>query len=391
MDGHATFLAQLVALAARRRAAHEALLTLQSQADSLLAGVGRALIDDAVELGSAIDRLTDQHAQGEPLADCWSELDRLRVRAQELFGEYLALAEGAWARGRGVDGGMCSLADALIAELDDRLHLGWDRFTIPADSEFFGQLAQVVRVRVPTLGVWDIPLVAHELGHYAAERLEDTVREGYVRRVVTPLRDLLDEAAEKSDAEWAVTHEYIADAFATYALGIAYPYACVLLRFDPTRARVPGYTHPASAARVELMFGLLERMDAAGDGLSKYGKRAATLQALWQQALAAVGPEAAGDGTSGEPPVQKLFDLLRQTRPAGSYATFHRAQSLAPRIAEAAPAPPEPAAVPPQTTMVDVINAAWLARMDSLDAGEATTERIRQSATELCEQLAGAD
>lgn len=387
MDGHATLRAQLAALADRRRNASEALAALQSGADGLLAAVGGALIENADELGGEIERLQDAHAAGEPLSECWVKLEALDERAQELFGEYLALAEGAWARRHSVDSGMCTLADALLEELEGRLRVGWDRFTIPAESEFFGRLAQVVRVRVPTLGLWDLPLVVHELGHFAAERLEDRQREGYIERVVTPLRDFLDEAADRSDADWAFTHEYIADAFATYALGLAYPYACVLLRFEPTGAREPGYTHPAPAARVELMFGLLDLMDGAGTGMTKFGKRAATLREVWEQTLAGVAEAPDGNGESDPPPVQRLFDMLQQTRPSGGYGTFHRAQALAPRIAQAAPDAPAAAAVPPETTMADVVNAAWLARVDAWDGGEATAQRIRQSATRLCEQL----
>jgi hypothetical protein len=136
MNAQAPLRAQLVTLANHCRGANATLVALQGEGDGLIDQVGRSLRKQIGELAAEIEDVGNQLAAGKGLSEGWARLSELGAQAQEVFGEYLALAEGAWARRRGVDDGMCRLADALIGELDTRLRLGWDRFTIPADSEF---------------------------------------------------------------------------------------------------------------------------------------------------------------------------------------------------------------------------------------------------------------
>jgi hypothetical protein len=54
--------------------------------------------------------------------------------------------------------------------------------------------------------------------------------------------------------------EYIADAFAAYAMGPAYAYAAILMRFDPFLACFDQYEYPSYAKRTFVILKILEKM-----------------------------------------------------------------------------------------------------------------------------------
>ena len=89
-----------------------------------------------------------------------------------LFEESLALVEGALVRGAKLDNGLCQIADALLDELRTKADVAWGRFTILAEGEFFGEMAQIIRLRFPEVSIWNLPIAAHEFGHFVGPELK---------------------------------------------------------------------------------------------------------------------------------------------------------------------------------------------------------------------------
>src|SRR5207247_6940158 len=74
------------------------------------------------------------------LETAWAAFGPLRSQSEAVLSECLAFIEGALARTHGVDAGLCRLTDSLLYDLSGRSDIGWNRFTILADGEFFACL-----------------------------------------------------------------------------------------------------------------------------------------------------------------------------------------------------------------------------------------------------------
>jgi hypothetical protein len=57
--------------------------------------------------------------------------------------------------------------------------------------------------------------------------------------------------------------EHFCDAFATWTIGPAYPFACVYLRFDPAEADYETLTHPSPLKQMYVMLRLVRGMESA--------------------------------------------------------------------------------------------------------------------------------
>jgi hypothetical protein len=386
MDATSSFGAQLSALRRRQRDAEQALALLAGLRPSLAANIRPGFENAMARIADDARALARRGPEAKAPVERWADLRKARGEADELFAECLALAEGVWAREQGLDGDLCVLADALAGEIGSAMELRWDRLTVPADREFYVDAAQVIRVKLPTAGIWDLPLVAHEFGHFAAERLEVVERHRFIRPHSNPFRDLIGRAADRGEQSWSFAQEYFADAFATYAIGPAYAYTCVLLRFDPVGAHRNAGLHPAPATRVQLMLGVLARMDAERIGLVPFGKRAEKLADLWHATLVDAGEAgslASEDAELVGDLADELVGLLMRHRRAAAYDSFDRAQGLSRTLGDRRAA----AATASGDRIADVLNAAWLARIDAWESAT-RTDAIAVDAAALCRRIA---
>ena len=131
---------------------------------------------------------------------------------------------------------------------------------------------QLIRIRFPVCGIWDLPIVAHEFGHFAAARI--TVSEGGADRVL-PFARFVDEYLDENrnlGNEWRdYLSEYFADCFATFVLGPSYACTSLLLRFDIGTAYAEAdMLHPSYAKRAHAILCLLRRMDAEADSAGDF-------------------------------------------------------------------------------------------------------------------------
>lgn len=126
-------------------------------------------------------------------AEQWAELAAAKSACNDLFAEVLALLESAWARQLGLDQGLCALADHLLHDLDARAGTGpvWGRVTTIGTSEFIRYDSAVIRVKFPATSIWNLPIVAHEYGHFVGPRIQRSVKAGAKVDLVQPVQEHL--------------------------------------------------------------------------------------------------------------------------------------------------------------------------------------------------------
>jgi hypothetical protein len=282
------------------------------------------------------------------LADCEDIFRQACKDCQPLFVEALAVLEGALARSARLDDGFCDAADRLIAEISKQAQRDWNRFTILNEGELFSNLAEMIRIRFPSAGVWDLPIAAHECGHFISTQAWERNRAGIFRHA---FQDFLD--ANKDEPESPPLyhlHEYFADVFAAFAVGPAYALSALLLRFDASRPYEETDTHPNPAKRAYLILSTLKWMDRKSI-FPHFGGIIDMLSKLWppDQETRAHGDRYL-DHWLG-PMIERNFPLVR-------YETWTKAQVLAQRLGRGGDTKTES-----EYSLRDVLNAAWLARI----------------------------
>jgi len=325
---------------------------------------------------ATVKKLEQQVSNGQPLAACWHSYDDLDRECNALFEECLGFVQGALARKSGVDGGLCRLADDLLDDLAAWSDVGWRRFTLLATAEFYREIAGLIRISFPVVSLWDLPIVAHEFGHYLGPELQESA--GGKR--VYPFQVMLEAADEERPAYWPLPHtkawyhlnEHFADLFATYSLGPAFACSFILSRLNPIHAHSEQATHPTHAKRVHSVFWMLEEMNRLGGFQKPYRGLIDALQSLWEESLKESGQEISlpdAEVSRQEGRLAELHDLLERTTPpqlAYQIGDWQRSQV----IDDALRAPHwEPAGVDlGEGSRRDVLNAAWLGRL-RLDGG----------------------
>lgn len=312
-------------------------------------------------LARQLDGLGAALEAGQPLDGCWAGYDALSLACEPLFDECLVIRQGAAARREGLDDGICNLADHLLAEICSDADISWRRFTVLATGESYTHVSDVIRVRFPQVSLWDLPVVAHELGHHASLRLEQPT----IGRFVVPFEEL--ERTWAGRMAPALLEEYFADAFASVTLGPAYACTCLLLRFDPADAGAVGGDHPADRDRAHVILAVLGRTadelsPAEGEELRRV---LAGIRATWESAPGAYPLD---DGTGGDHPEQltklahALYARLRDALPtAARYGeqVNLRGRALAERLLD----PDYIPAPAPDDRMTLALNAGWRARL----------------------------
>lgn len=334
-----------------------------------------------------LQTLRSMVAKSLPLDQCWATLADISGDSSDLFREFLALLQGAVVRSSGLDDGLCRIADAMLDNVSHRTEVAWGRITILAEGEFYYPMAAIIRLRFPEVSLWNLPVAAHEFGHYVAQELKV---QGPGGGFVFPFKRLLD---QEQPAARPFLHEFFADILATYTIGPSLAATCVLLRFDPAAAYRDGQEHPSAAKRLYVMFRTLRKMDEAEGGLLTKPYQAITnyLEQVWQQNVAA-----ASSGGQLDAPTclelddwqDRIYQLLASELPGDArYNGWRRAEQqaevLRPSLAGGAVL-----AAAPGDSIADVLNAAWLCRLQYSGEDASNLRDIGRGARALCQQIA---
>jgi hypothetical protein len=262
---------------------------------------------------------------------------------------------------------------------------------IPAPTEFTGMQTQVVRLKMPSDGMWALPVAVHEYGHFVASVLSSRETNGGIPESVVRVERLLH--GRSADTELPLLywhgHELFADGLATLVTGPAHAEYCVRYRFDPAVANHPTPTHPAPARRLRFQLTVLDRL-AADDTSGLLAGDAARLRDDWSKLVAAAGQEAEVPADEQldtlEPDLLKLLlesEQLKSIRYDEHPSAGKLAESRLARLQAGA-------------SVAHVMNAAWMERRriereqrDDADAQEEEVGRLEQKTGVLVREVLG--
>jgi hypothetical protein len=219
-------LINLIDQLARARTILISMRTFSSQIEGL--GIGQALKgilkNRAAGCTQTLSDLQNELKAGADAKDAWKEFgDKLDSRTLPLFAEYVEFVGGLALRDAGFDAGICQIADELIQSYEISPGARTDLLTIPVQQQAVAlTLERIIHLNFPEWTIWALPLTAHEFWHIVACKNEKICR--------LLQKEIPGQVTAKLDV-------YLADAFATYAMGLAYAYSAILLRFNPRPQR----------------------------------------------------------------------------------------------------------------------------------------------------------
>ena len=332
-----------------------------------------------------IYQLLDTIDQGADRESMWRQLTTIASDARSTSQEILAVLQGGALRDAEEDGGTYAIADGLVQEVANAIGEEWAGLTIPGERDVIGTKSALIRLTFPEVSIWDLPVTLHEYGHYVAPRILNELGK-------VPFNLLCEGAG--SATERAHITELFADLFASYMGGPAFACNLVLLRLDPaaTGATRDNATHPSYDRRVKLVLKVLADRSAEIDD-PKWTSLVDELGVAWQRSREDATPsddessaepdeKVAGAGAAARLDDDRLFKRLygiAERVPNGRYRGWRQArllvQSMAPDSNRGKPR--APAELDDGTTIRDVLNAAWLARVERPDASFDIEERAR--------------
>jgi hypothetical protein len=345
----------------------------QRAATDLLEGIGNEK--------RRIENLRSITRNGEIAAGSWETLQANGEKCATLFGECLGFLQASRARGHDVDADLCEIADALLDEFSELTRIKWSRFTVLATEEFFLDLAQIIRLRFPFSGIWDLPVAAHEFGHFVAGRLNAPRPDGSRYLPFQDEKKNFKEQHKDFGEEWMFyLEEYFADVFATFVLGPAYAFTCLLLRFDPASAQDENdKRHPSYVKRVYAILQTLRRMNSERDSKGDFKNPADFLANLWNRMLVSAGQTAVL--TKDEEVfvggiVSNFYEILKGGIPGARFNRWDTVRKRCPWVEN-----PNRADVRiVDLTISDLLNAAWLCRTkEGADSGQLSDNVIQLS------------
>jgi hypothetical protein len=323
-------------------------------------------------------RLTDSMADlgSDPgIARGWTDTRLAREKLGPVLRDIHAFAQGAAARQDGMDRGLLRLADALLNELGGASEYK-ARITVLADREFYGELAEMIRLRFPDTALWVLPVVGHEFAHFLARNLRIAGTDTF------PLDAIVRRGG--NEAERFRLEELIGDMFATYALGPAYGLMCLVLRFDVEERTLP--THPSNSVRIEAILRTLQRAPS-----TKYGHPYRTsmkiLRNKWHELrgsdrIATTENETA-DLSLLDTHFQSITQAFEDAIPQARYDTFRKAESLVPTLEDGS----WQGLHNPNAAITDILNAMWLARLAPSQDESRNLETIELAGRSLIDRI----
>ena len=162
-----------------RAAGHRAELRHIEEVLKSVTAAGGAAVDSPVrdrftQLSEAVAEQLDKAALLDPASpENWARLGQAREAVELLGREVLAYVECQLLAEKELDGWASAAAARLIASLTSRTGIDRPALLGMGDAECIDHLASVVHFRPLGTTAWLLPVIAHELGHHVAARLED--------------------------------------------------------------------------------------------------------------------------------------------------------------------------------------------------------------------------
>jgi len=159
-------------------------------------------------------------------------------KAKPMWAEHIETVAGMVLRDDRFDDGLCALADGIVA-ICSKFSSKETLNILGRDSAVTKELNYAVYLRFPTWSVWGLPLVAHEFWH--ASCIE-----------VSGLKEALSPPGDSTIWSDSLMQDCFADTFATYVMGPAYAFSCILLWLN--------VGSPEDRVRAKIVFSTLEHL-----------------------------------------------------------------------------------------------------------------------------------
>lgn len=331
-----------------------------------------------LELRQAIERSIDSVER--TLAGTGPLASDAATRVHGLLEECLILAGGLSLRDNGADKGACTVADQLVREISSAVGQACAVLTVPGTEERTTYATGVIGLRFPGPDIWALPIAAHELGHVVAHTLQVIPPDGGRRH--NPLL-----GAFHADGSIPRQREELwCDFFATYVLGPAYPWA--LLTHLPSVDGPPGGeledpatvldTHPGAHVRIHMTFEALSLANAAAGRI-----HAPYTTAVGRLRSVSCPPVPERSRKLVHLLAGRFWSIMTDTLGTCPYSVPMAARWLAGHLASG-----EPLGADRGVRVLDVVAAAWKARVDAWDRGTDITRHVEGRAWDLCLRLA---
>jgi hypothetical protein len=290
--------------------------------------------------------------------------------------EVYSYVAGTLLRRDGLDQGTGKAADLLLDELAEHAGLANRLVTslsFTAEEETLNRMTNLVRLRFPGAGVWDLPVVAHEFGHYVMRELPHVMDSDS-----RPIMELVSTLAANDSAQHI--EELFADVCATYALGPAYPLSCAGLRVPHGDLDAQCKTHPAWRYRISAMIETLrwiaEQAGTRGIAIDRW------VQPVWD-ALSDGPAPAAGSADGLKYQVHRMTGELRRHAGGLQYDMGDNAYVVAAELTKHL----DEVRLPVGCTVAHVLDGVWRWRLDH-PGKDSVTELAQVSAIviTLCER-----
>jgi hypothetical protein len=281
-----------------------------------------------------------------------------------------------------LDGGRCRVANHIVAKLRTDSELPGYAVSVPAEREYVNCLSKLIRVRFPGEGLWDLPVVVHELGHAICDELPGNAGRDAVKAEAAIEQPSLGRLVQSRYEElWC-------DVFGTYVAGVAFAAACLRLRFDPSRAGEPDFTgtHPSVDKRAVVILATLGHLQTKWKQTgATSGSLAATTTRLeedWNADVAAAGGHAPATEVAerARTTAAAFWQVLDAHTPTLRHPGLALAQAARPRLVTGE-------ARSPSYGVIDTLNAMWLARLAD-GPGPAALDQLAEYAMAWCEEVA---
>lgn len=213
----------------------------------------------------------------------------LQDEARPVFIDYVDFLGGLTVRDTGLDDQVCDMTDRLLKRYTLLIRRS---LPLPAREAALGNvLDSVLLLGFPEWSIWGIPLVGHEVGlAYLRYKTDGELLDLAQKYVVDGSDDDHDDeqggghAPPPRSAE--LVHHLIADAFATYTLGLGYASAALLLRLTPRHDEPRQRDWPRDIDRARVIMMTLRSPGAnAPDAGGSFSDFVGILGNIWESAL----------------------------------------------------------------------------------------------------------
>lgn len=349
------------------------------------------------ELTQQLDAIDVEQIGREDIATAWQRYASIQHECERVLGECLVLIGGLVLRDKGLDQGMCKLADELIEQTRKSYRDSPPTFTVPAPQEAMAQtLGRIIRLRYPEWSVWTLPLAAHEYGHVLLYHAQDQTLKYDLKEVLKKFPREDEGLLAQIDRATPFLNVLLADAFAAYAMGPAYAFSVVLLRLSPVNAFQERKGQPADARRACVIFKMLDKMNSERG--EPFGNAVQELEKDWGTTLSILCPEVGFeeyDSRCLSNLATDAWTLLTKMLPELEYPTQswsdgwsmarawseHWGKDLKDNKQELSL--PDSVSFSNKLQLRDAINAAWLCRRKHPDQ----VDKIANAAKDLCQTI----